>query len=237
MDVIDLLACDNYLIVNRDLMKLLGVAEAMLIGELASEHRYWKKAGKLVDGEWFFSTNENLEERIPFSRPTIKKAADRLENLGIIESRLAGTPAKKHYRINALQLEKFFKQDCQKVYKLDCEDFSTKNNKEEYENNNPDEKDVDAIPLAAITTPFVEITIYDSDDNNNCIAVKHQVSPRDWNKAVRKWRKDESTSVMLELKDTGESERMTFNRIKKFDVRPKIGGSVNQYNGGTAFQG
>lgn len=132
MDVIDLLACDNYLIVNRDLMKLLGVAEALLLGELASEHRYWKKAGKLVDGEWFFSTNENLEERIPFSRPTIKKAADTLESLGIIESRLAGTPAKKHYRINTLQLEKFFKQDCQKVYKLDCEDFSTKNNKEEY---------------------------------------------------------------------------------------------------------
>lgn len=132
MDVIDLLACDNYLIVNRDLMKLLGVAEALLLGELASEHRYWGKAGKLVEGEWFFSTNENLEERIPFSRPTIKKAADKLEGLGIIESRLAGTPAKKHYRINTSQLEKFFKQDCQKVYKLDCEDFSTKNNKEEY---------------------------------------------------------------------------------------------------------
>ena len=92
------------------------------------------------------------------------------------------------------------------------------------------------IPLAAITTPFVEIVIHDTDDNGEYIAMKHQVAPKEWNKAVRKWRKDPTTSVMLELKDGG-SERMTYNRIKKLDVRPKIGGSVNQYNGGTAFQG
>lgn len=99
-----------------------------------------------------------------------------------------------------------------------------------------DEEDEETIPLAAITTPFVEIVIHDTDDNGEYIAMKHQVAPKEWNKAVRKWRKDPSTSVMLELKDGG-SERMTYNRIKKLDVRPKIGGSVNQYNGGTAFQG
>lgn len=237
MDVIDLLACDNYLIVNRDLMKLLGVAEAMLIGELASEHRYWKKAGKLVDGEWFFSTNENLEERIPFSRPTIKKAADTLEGLGIIESRLAGTPAKKHYRINTLQLEKFFKQDCQKVYKLDCEDFSTKNNKEEYENNNTDEKDVDIIPKADVTKPFIEITVYDSDDNCKTITVTHKVAPKDWNKAVNKWRKDPTERVMMPFKDTGDTEQMTFKRIKKYNLRPKtINGMGYDRSAGSQFK-
>lgn len=99
-----------------------------------------------------------------------------------------------------------------------------------------EDEEAETIPLAAITTPFVEIVIHDTDDNGEYIAMKHQVAPKEWNKAVRKWRKDPSTSVMLELKDGG-SERMTYNRIKKLDVRPKIGGSVNQYNGGTAFQG
>ena len=98
------------------------------------------------------------------------------------------------------------------------------------------EGDDDIIPLAAPTTPFVEITIYDSDDNCNTIAVKHQVPVKSWNKAVRKWRKDPSESIMLELMDGG-SERMTFKRIKKYNVRPKASGSVNQYNGGTAFKG
>lgn len=155
MDVIDLLACDNYLIINRDLMRALGVAEAMLIGELASELRYWKKANKLVDGEWFYSTNENLEDRIPFSRPSLKKAADHLEEIGLIETKLMGVPAKKYYRINAAQLEKFFKQDCKKVYNLGCKDFSTKNIEEEYTTTSSGGSALDFGMMKAIVQKFV----------------------------------------------------------------------------------
>lgn len=240
MDVIDLLACDNYLIVNRDLMMGVGIVEAMLLGELASEFRYWRKAGKLDNG-WFYSTCENLENKLPFSRPTIKKAIDHLKGTGVLEAELRGMPAKNYYRINASQLEKFLQHVCKDFSKQVCEDFYTKNIEEEYRTTTPREKDFDneedVIPFAAVTTPHVDITIHDTDDNGGYCAVKHQVSPKEWNKAVRKWRKDPTTSVMLSLKDTGENERMTFNRIKKFDVRPKIGGSTNQYTGGTAFQG
>ena len=130
MDITTLLASDSYIIVNRDLMKAIGVAEAMLLGELASEYRYWKKAKKLEDG-WFYSTGENLEDRLPFSRPTIKKATDRLEELGIIQTKLKGMSAKKYYKIDSLQLEKFLQQVCKDFYKQVCEDFSTKNKEEE----------------------------------------------------------------------------------------------------------
>lgn len=234
MDIIDLLAFDNYIIVNKDLMVAVGVAEAMLLGELASEFRYWRKADKLEDG-WFYSTCENLEDKLPFSRPTIKKASDHLEETGILETKLMGMPAKKHYRINSSQLEKFLQHVCKDFSKQVCKDFYTKNIEEEYTNTSSSGSEADVIPMAALTTHHVEVTVYDSDDNDKTITVKHQVSPKEWNKAVRKWRKDPSERVMMEFKDTGETEHMTFRRIKKYNVRPQIQSLGYDRDAGTAF--
>lgn len=238
MDIIDLLAFDNYIIVNKDLMVAVGITEAMLLGELASEFRYWRKAGKLDDG-WFYSTCENLEDKLPFSRPTIKKATDHLEETGILETKLMGMPAKKYYRINSSQLEKFLQHVCKDFNKQVCKDFYTKNIKEEYKTTSSSGSDSDdVIPMAAPTTPHVEVTIYDSDDNDKTITVKHRVSPKEWNKAVRKWRKDPAERVMMEFKDTGETEHMTFRRIKKYNVRPQTQSPESlgyDRNAGTAF--
>lgn len=234
MDIIDLLAFDNYIIVNKDLMVAVGVAEAMLLGELASEFRYWRKAGKLEDG-WFYSTCENLEDKLPFSRPTIKKATDHLEETGILETKLMGMPAKKYYRINPAQLEKFLQHVCKDFNKQVCKDFYTKNIEEEYTNTSSSGSEADVIPMAALTTHHVEVTVYDSDDNDKTITVKHQVSPKEWNKAVRKWRKDPSERVMMEFKDTGETEHMTFRRIKKYNVRPQTQPLGYNRDAGTAF--
>lgn len=235
MDIIDLLAFDNYIIVNKDLMVAVGVAEAMLLGELASEFRYWRKAGKLEDG-WFYSTCENLEDKLPFSRPTIKKATDHLEETGILETKLMGMPAKKYYRINPSQLEKFLQHVCKDFNKQVCKDFYTKNIEEEYTNTSSSGSDSDdVIPMAALTTTHVELTVYDSDDSGSTITVKHQVTPKEWNKAVRKWRKDPSERVMMEFKDTGETEHMTFRRIKKYNVRPQAQSLGYNRSSGTAF--
>ena len=80
-----------------------------------------------------------------------------------------------------------------------------------------DEGSEDTIPLAQ---GDVQAWLYDTDENGKTIAVEHTIHRRDWNKAVRKWREDEGASVLVTLKDTGATERMTFKRIKKFNVRP-----------------
>lgn len=81
-----------------------------------------------------------------------------------------------------------------------------------------DEGSEDTIPLAQ---GDVQAWLYDTDENGKTIAVEHTIHRRDWNKAVRKWREDESASILVTLKDTGATERMTFKRIKKFNVRPQ----------------
>lgn len=136
MDAIDYLASDNYVIVNRDLMLAVGVNESLVLGELASEYRYWRNANKLKDGAWFFSTDDNLEARLPFSKPTIRRAIDRLKELGVVETKLMGVPAKRFFKIVVNKIP-----GCSNFSNLGCSNFSSKNKEEEYkrqEGNYPD---------------------------------------------------------------------------------------------------
>lgn len=216
---------------NRDDARQFGVVPAIVWNDMLDRSEHFD-----TNPMWYDQCD--AADRLGIPRQTINRAVKTLEEVGRIETKLGYRPGTTitttWVTINAEESQLRDNLDAQNEHPKDAQ-----NEHPIYKDTNKpySSGDGDDIPLAAVTTPFVEITIYDSDDSGKCIAIKHQVSPKDWNKAVRKWRKDESTSVMLELKDTGESERMTFNRIKKFDVRPKIGGSVNQYNGGTAFQG
>ena len=41
---------------------MLGLNEAVLLGELCSEYSYWNNIDKLEDDGYFYSTRENIEE-------------------------------------------------------------------------------------------------------------------------------------------------------------------------------
>ena len=130
IDTLDLLAKDNYLIVNKTLAEQIGLNEAIVLAELASEARYWKKSGKMENG-WFFSTTENLADRLPFGSTTIRRAVKSLEDQGMLTTKVFGMPATKHYK---LQFDQIGQTRLTKLDKLDCPNPTTKNkekNKEE----------------------------------------------------------------------------------------------------------
>ena len=107
MKILDLLANDNYLIVNRDLVKLLGLRQAVMFGELCSEQNYWNKtAGE--DGQWFYSTQENIEEKIGLSPYEQREALKVLEEKGLVERQKKGIPCKTYYRVCLEQVVKIF---------------------------------------------------------------------------------------------------------------------------------
>ena len=47
MSVIDILSSGNYIVVNKKIASELGLCEAILLGELAREHKYWSNTEKL----------------------------------------------------------------------------------------------------------------------------------------------------------------------------------------------
>lgn len=100
---IDLLAAGNYIAVNRSLIKAFGLESAVLVGELASEAKYWNDRGKLDDG-WFFSTIENVQEATGLSGYQQRKALAELVSAGVVETAQRSIPKKRHIRIHFMEL-------------------------------------------------------------------------------------------------------------------------------------
>ncbi|MBO6233060.1 MAG: hypothetical protein J6N78_03255, partial [Clostridia bacterium] len=61
MILASLLSSSKYIIVNKDLIKILGLNEAVILGELCSEYTYWENNNQLINNEYFYSTRENIE--------------------------------------------------------------------------------------------------------------------------------------------------------------------------------
>lgn len=99
MSVIDILSNGNYIVVNKKIASELGLCEAILLGELASEHKYWSNTENLEDG-FFYSTVENIKENTTLSKDQQRSAMNTLKEKGIVTVILKGIPAKRYVRIN-----------------------------------------------------------------------------------------------------------------------------------------
>lgn len=135
MEIIDFLANDNYIIVNKDLIKKIGLNEAIMIGELASEYKSWKYKGKL-NNDYFYSTIENIQNNTTFNDYQQRKILDNLKILNLVNIQIKGIPAKRYIKINQetvanLLNSQFFKNlrtSSQKIKELDIKNLKTNNN-------------------------------------------------------------------------------------------------------------
>lgn len=100
MSTLKLLASKNFITINRTLMLELGIDEAIMIGELASEYDYWESNERLDEDGFFYSTVENVEENTTLTKYKQKKALDNLQKLGLVEVKRKGLPAKRYIKIN-----------------------------------------------------------------------------------------------------------------------------------------
>lgn len=89
----------NYIAVNRTIIRLVGLHEAVILGELASEAMQWANDGRLDEG-WFYIKCEKLEYKTSLSAHYQREALKKLEDLGMIEITYKGIPRKRYIRIN-----------------------------------------------------------------------------------------------------------------------------------------
>lgn len=104
--LMSILSNDGYIILNKYVMKALGLHEAILLGELCSEFIYWHKENKLQDG-FFFSTRENIEKETTLSPHQQRQAIKTLVNEGLVEIVERDMPKKTYYRIHEEKIYKF----------------------------------------------------------------------------------------------------------------------------------
>lgn len=144
MNILSLLASDNYIVINRDLLKKYGINVALMLCELASEYNYFDQNGKLEDG-MFYSTIDNINERTGLSKYQQSEALKVLDNIGIVKSVVKGIPAKRYFKIDVEELAKQIvntsPSSCKKIGKLAGEKLDTKNNNRKLINKSNNLKD------------------------------------------------------------------------------------------------
>ena len=101
--LMNLLSNSGYIIVNKEIIKRIGLHEAIILGELCSEYTYWEKANKLDNG-YFFSTRENIEENTGLSSYQQRVPFKKLAEMGIVLEKLQGMPQQKWYSLDMEQL-------------------------------------------------------------------------------------------------------------------------------------
>ena len=131
MNIVNLLASDNYIVVNKDLIKEFGINTALMLGELASEYQYYYK-NNMLENDMFFSTIENIEENTGLSKHQQKKALEELKSMGIIDVIVKGLPAKRYIKIDINILANKFANNWQtsskKISKLEGKKVAGNNN-------------------------------------------------------------------------------------------------------------
>lgn len=103
MGILQLLATKNYILVNKKMLKKIGLEETIMLGELCSEYDYWEKSNKVTDG-YFFSTIKNVEENTSFGEKKQRRILNRLKEMNIVEIKLMGMPAKRYIKLNEKEL-------------------------------------------------------------------------------------------------------------------------------------
>ncbi|HSH51245.1 MAG TPA: hypothetical protein VK982_05945, partial [Bacteroidales bacterium] len=112
MSILHTLRSDGSIIVNKNLSFVLGLEATILYAELLSKEFYFEKNKKLDDEQMFFSTVIDLEYSTTLSKKQQLKAIKALEAIGLIEVKLKGLPAKRHFKI------KKDKETLDKLYKI-----------------------------------------------------------------------------------------------------------------------
>ena len=131
-----LLSSSAFLIVNKKLAKQVGLKGAVLLADLISKEEYFIANG-MTDG-WFFNTAKNIEDDTCLTSHQQRKAIKSLKELGIIETKVVGIPAKQHFKIIENKLLSYFNTSCEESAKLVVKKTQTinKNNNNNNNNNN-----------------------------------------------------------------------------------------------------
>ena len=128
-----LLSSSAFLIVNKQLAKQVGLKGAVLLADLISKEEYFIANG-MTDG-WFFNTAKNIEDDTCLTSHQQRKAIKSLKDLGIIETKVVGIPAKQHFKIIENKLLSYFNTSCEESVKLVVKKTQTINKNNNNNNN------------------------------------------------------------------------------------------------------
>ena len=213
-----LLSSSAFLIVNKQLAKQVGLKGAVLLADLISKEEYFIANG-MTDG-WFFNTAKNIEEDTCLTSHQQRKAIKNLKDLGIIETKVVGIPAKQHFKIIENKLLSYFNTSCEESAKLVVKKTQTINkNNNNNNNNNYISNRRDKFVFEVLTFDYEESILngfidYWTEPNKSNTKMKYELN-KTWKTALRlktwatnqkKWDKPKSNKKTMSKLDAQINE-------------------------------
>lgn len=218
--VINLLANNGYIILNKIVIKKLGLHEAIILGELCSEYTHWEKNGKLEDN-YFYSTRENIEENTGLSAYQQREPMKKLISLGVILEKSKGMPLQKWYSLNSKLL-----------YKLLCEDLDLATSSEETKEQdvkklNSNENKVFSSDLTTSCKEISQQDIKKLDDKilRNCSTSKERTKEHD----VKNLHTN-NNNINNKKNNKKNNNKYLYNSEQKVKFKDKVFLTKKQYN-------
>lgn len=145
MSAANLLSQSSFWIVNKSIAQLFKCNNtSLLLSELISKEKYFKGQNTIEEDGFFYATSKNIEESINISYHVQKICIKKLEDVGFIETKLKGIPAKVHFRVVENKISNFLNTGIINFLKLDVENIENYNSnnieKENKGRNSPSEK-------------------------------------------------------------------------------------------------
>jgi hypothetical protein len=97
--VFELLRNAGSIVINKALMHRLGVNEAIIYYEIVSRYSYFAKEDMLTEDGYFYNTVDDLQLATAIGEKAQNSAIKKLMTLGLIDKKLKGTPARRHFKI------------------------------------------------------------------------------------------------------------------------------------------
>lgn len=225
---------------NWEEAKEYGVIPAIVLNWVKNNYRHYKNKDELAD-DMFWHDQAAVADDLALDVKTLYRAVDTLVAAGVIQKRIGYRPGTTRKTTWWGFADKYKSLGVSQSTKMGVSIESTKmgvsiykETKEENSDGVEDNSDLDTIPLASPTTPFVEVETFATDDNGKTIVVKRKIPRKYWNNAVRKWRKNKDEFARVEFEDEpGKVTSIRPSQIKSWNVRPK---KDPQYkNGGGGF--
>ncbi len=102
------LSGSSFYILNKSVCKTLKPNASVLLTLLIDRFNYWQEKGRLVDGEWFYKSKEEIEEDVNLTAREQDTAIEVLVDFGLIDTKEGvGFNRTKHYRINWCNVSEF----------------------------------------------------------------------------------------------------------------------------------
>lgn len=214
--IINLLANNGYIILNKIVIKKLGLHEAIILGELCSEYTHWEKNGKLED-DYFYSTRENIERNTGLSAYQQREPMKKLISIGVILEKSKGMPLQKWYSLNSKIL-----------YKLLCEDIDLitngeKTKEQEVKKLNNNEYNCVSVGL---TTSGEETSQQDIKKIDDEVLKKRSTS----NERTKKHDVKNFQTNNNNINNKNNNNKYLFNNEQKIKIKDKVFLTKKQHN-------